>query len=70
MVVVTDDERVEQRLIDLPEGFGPKELNVVNGVLSHYLRGLSVAHWHRPLIEFLVDQMAQPRALSTIFWIS
>lgn len=57
MVVVTDDERVEQRLIDLPEGFGPKELNVVNGVLSHYLRGLSVAHWHRPLIEFLVDQM-------------
>lgn len=57
MVVVTDDERVEQRLIDLPEGFGAKELNVVNGVLSHYLRGLSVAHWHRPLIEFLVDQM-------------
>lgn len=57
MVVVTDDERVEERLIDLPEGFGPKELNVVNGVLSHYLRGLSVAHWHRPLIEFLVDQM-------------
>ena len=57
MVVVTDDERVEQRLIDLPEGFGPKELKLVNGVLSHYLRGLSVAHWHRPLIEFLVDQM-------------
>ena len=57
MVVVTDDERVEQRLIDLPEDFGPKELNVVNSVLSHYLRGLSVAHWHRPLIEFLVDQM-------------
>lgn len=57
MVVVTDDERVEQRLIDLPEGFGPKELSVVNSVLSHYLRGLSVAHWHRPLIEFLVDQM-------------
>lgn len=57
MVVVTDDEHVEQRLIDLPEGFGSKELNMVNGVLSHYLRGLSVAHWHRPLIEFLVDQM-------------
>lgn len=57
MVVVTDDERVEQRLIDLPEGFGPQELKMVNGVLSHYLRGLSVAHWHRPLIEFLVDQM-------------
>ena len=57
MVVVTDDERVEQRLIDLPKGFGPKELNMVNGVLSHYLRGLSVAHWHRPLIEFLIDQM-------------
>ncbi|MDO4281060.1 MAG: heat-inducible transcriptional repressor HrcA, partial [Peptococcaceae bacterium] len=57
MVVVTDDERVEQQLIDLPEGFGPQELGVVNSVLSHYLKGLSVAHWHRPLIEFLVDQM-------------
>lgn len=57
MVVVTDDDRVEQQLIDLPEGFGAKELSVVNSVLSHYLRGLSVAHWHRPLIEFLVDQM-------------
>lgn len=57
MVVVTDDERVEQRLFDLPKGFGRKELNMVNGVLSHYLRGLSVAHWHRPLIEFLIDQM-------------
>ncbi len=57
MVVVTDDERVEQRLIDLPKGFTAKELSVVNSVLSHYLRGLSVQHWHRPLIEFLVDQM-------------
>ncbi|MEE0512032.1 MAG: heat-inducible transcriptional repressor HrcA [Peptococcaceae bacterium] len=62
MVVVTDDERVEQRLIDLPKGFGPKELNMVNGVLSHYLRGLSVAHWHRPLIEFLIDQMGTASA--------
>ncbi len=59
MVVVTDDDRVEQQLIDLPEGFGAKELSVVNSVLSHYLRGLSVAHWHRPLIEFLVDQMGR-----------
>lgn len=57
MVVMTDDERVEQRLIDLPKGFTAQELAVVNSVLSHYLRGLSVVHWHRPLIEFLVDQM-------------
>lgn len=57
IVVITDDERVEQRLIDLPPGFSRQELSVVNGILSHYLRGLSVAHWHRPLIEFLINQM-------------
>jgi heat-inducible transcriptional repressor len=57
MIVITDDERVEQRLIDLPGGFTQKELSVVNSVLSHYLRGLSIAHWQPPLIEFLIDQM-------------
>lgn len=57
MVVLTDNDQVENRMLEIPEGFAQQELNAINGIINHYLKGLSVEHWQPPLLEFIIMQM-------------
>lgn len=56
MVMVTDDEQVSSDLVDMPLSIGEKEMLIAEGLLNHYLRGLPLHYWRRPLAEFLQQQ--------------
>lgn len=57
LVVLTDNEQVENKLIDIPLDLGSQEVELVNRMLNHYLKGLSVAHWEPGLIEHMVAKL-------------
>lgn len=57
LVVLTDNEQVENRLIETPEDLGQQEIELINRMLNRYLKGLSIAHWQPDLIEHMVRQM-------------
>lgn len=58
LVVLTDNEQVESRLLDIPASIGQQEIELINQMLNHYLKGLSIAHWKPELIEAMVQHMA------------
>lgn len=57
MVVLTDNDQVENRMLEIPDTFFQEELNAINGIINHYLKGLSVDHWQQPLLEFILMQL-------------
>lgn len=68
MVVLTGNEKTENKIIEIPDYMGSQELDAISKLLNRYLKGLSVEHWNSSLIEFIVMQtgMAGPFMLKLL----
>lgn len=57
MVIVTDDDKIENRFIQIPPQLGKEDLELVSQMLNMHLKGLSTDGWQQNILENIFSQL-------------
>ena len=61
MVIVTDDDKIENRFIQIPPQFGKEDLELVSQMLNMHLKGLSADGWQKNVLENIFSQLQRQK---------
>lgn len=67
VVIITDAGQIENRILDIPEGFTKPDLDLVSSVLNAKLKGSNIHEWDKCIISDVYSQLVkQQKVLSTV----
>ncbi len=61
MVIITEDEKIENRFLEIPETMTKEDLELVSMMLNQNLRGLKVDDWQRSILENIFQKLTRQR---------
>ena len=61
MVIIKEDDKIENRFLDIPEAMTKEDLELVSMMINQNLRGLKVDDWQRNILENIFQNLSHQR---------
>lgn len=61
MVIIMEDDKIENRFLDIPESMTKEDLELVSMMINQNLRGLKVDDWQRNILENIFQNLTHQR---------
>ncbi len=61
MVIITEDDKIENRFLEIPKTMGKDDLDLVSVMINQNLRGLKVDDWQRNILENIFKDLSHQR---------
>lgn len=61
MVIITEDEKIENRFLEIPKSMTKEDLDLVSMMMNQNLRGLKVDDWQRNILENIFQNLTRQR---------
>ena len=61
MVIIKEDDKIENRFLDIPETMTKEDLDLVSMMINQNLRGLKVDDWQRNILENIFQNLSHQR---------
>lgn len=61
MVIITEDDKIENRFLEIPETMSKEDLDLVSMMINQNLRGLKVDDWQRNILENIFQNLTHQR---------
>ena len=61
MVIIKEDDKIENRFMDIPETMTKEDLDLVSMMINQNLRGLKVDDWQRNILENIFQNLSHQR---------
>ena len=67
VVIITDTGQIENRILDIPEGFTKADLDLISSVLNVRLKKSNIHKWDKCILSDIYSQLVkQQKVLSTV----
>ena len=61
MVIIMEDDKIENRFLEIPESMTKEDLDLVSMMINQNLRGLKVDDWQRSILENIFQNLQHQR---------
>ena len=61
MVIIMEDDKIENRFLEIPESMTKEDLDLVSMMINQNLRGLKVDDWQRNILENIFQNLQHQR---------
>ncbi len=61
MVIITEDDKIENRFLEIPDTMTKEDLDLVSMMINQNLRGLKVDDWQRNILENIFQNLTRQR---------
>ena len=61
MVIIMEDDKIENRFLEIPESMTKEDLDLVSMMINQNLRGLKVDDWQRNILENIFQNLTHQR---------